>query len=308
MNQAGKPISSSFRLHPSSFRPRLTTATLFELATRIFPHIPSRLGYRLCDGLAPFAPRTSAWPNMLANLEHVMPHADRVAREATARRSFVHLLKNYYDLLRSHALSPEALASAFRIEGARNAACVLQAGRGIIAVTLHTGNFSLVFEPVARLLDSDLLAVVEQLPDPELHHIVNKLRQRNRVNIVAADQQGIRTIMHTLQHGGVVVLAQDRLVTAGGVKVEFFGSSVTLPSGAATLALRTGAALIPAYVSRLPDNRGRIAIDPPILLDQIRKGLTQTEAVQQITQALARVLEGYIRADPGQWLLTNRVW
>ena len=41
-------------------------------------------------------------------------------------------------------------------------------------------------------------------------------------------------------------LLSDRDIGGGGVEVEFFGERTTLPGGPATLALRTGAPLLPA--------------------------------------------------------------
>ena len=56
--------------------------------------------------------------------------------------------------------------------------------------------------------------------------------------------------------GGVTCLLVDRNLGSGGVPVDFFGRTATMPGGAALLAAQTGAALLP---DRLPVHRARLA-------------------------------------------------
>ncbi len=274
----------------------------WQLGGALAPLLPPALAYRMCDAAGALGPALPAWPAIGRNLQAAAPTRTPAERARAGRQIVSHLFANYYDLLRSDRLSAAALAALFRIEGLANGQRALAAGRGVVVVTLHTGSFSLAFEPVARALGAELLVVVEQLRDRAAHAVVNRLRARSGVEVVAVDRTVTRRILRALGRGAAVVLAQDRLIGTGSVTVPFFGRPTALPSGAATLALRTGAPLVPAYVSRLPDGRGRIVIDPPLLLPD------GPDAVQRTTAALARVLEGYIRADPSQWLLTNDVW
>ena len=55
-------------------------------------------------------------------------------------------------------------------------------------------------------------------------------------------------VLARLRGNRAVCLPSDRHVGGAGVEVEFFGEQTTLPAGLATLALRTGAALLPIAV------------------------------------------------------------
>ena len=57
-----------------------------------------------------------------------------------------------------------------------------------------------------------------------------------------------RAVLRALRDNRIVCLLSDRDIEGDGVEVEFFGERTTLPGGPATLALRTGATLVPAAV------------------------------------------------------------
>ena len=86
--------------------------------------------------------------------------------------------------------------------------------------------------------------------------------------------------------------------------VEFFGERTTLPGGPATLALRTGAPVLPS-ATYFEGRRHHAVIRPP--LDVTRTGRFRDD-VARVTQALAHELEDLIRAAPEQWHLLQPNW
>ncbi len=62
----------------------------------------------------------------------------------------------------------------------------------------------------------------------------------------------------------VAGLVSDRDLVGNGVEVEFFGERTTLPGGAATLALRTGAPLVPVVVYSGPGDWHTGVVHPPL--------------------------------------------
>jgi KDO2-lipid IV(A) lauroyltransferase len=87
--------------------------------------------------------------------------------------------------------------------------------------------------------------------------------------------------------------------------VDFFGERTTLPGGPATLALRTGAPLLPTAVYfDGPDHRRSVVLPP---VDTSRQGRLR-EDVQRVTQDLAHALEDLIRRAPEQWHLLQPNW
>jgi lauroyl/myristoyl acyltransferase len=89
------------------------------------------------------------------------------------------------------------------------------------------------------------------------------------------------------------------------VEVEFFGETTTMPPGPATLALRTGAALMTAAVYSGPGADHRAIVEPP--LDTTRHGSLRSD-VSRLTQQIATRFEGLIRRAPEQWHVFQPLW
>jgi KDO2-lipid IV(A) lauroyltransferase len=147
-------------------------------------------------------------------------------------------------------------------------------------------------------------AVVEPLEPPELFEWFRDYRRSYGIEVIALGPEAGGDVQRALREGAVIVLLSDRHVGGAGVEVEFFGEVTTLPAGPAILALRTGAALIPAtaYIRR----RGCHGVArPPIPVE--REGRFREDVVR-VTRALAAELEDLIRAEPEQWHLLQPNW
>ena len=83
------------------------------------------------------------------------------------------------------------------------------------------------------------------------------------------------------------------------------GERTTLPAGPATLALRTGAALLPVAVYFGPGRGHQGVVRSPVATS--RAG-TLRDDIARITQSLAHEFEILIRAAPEQWHLLQPNW
>jgi KDO2-lipid IV(A) lauroyltransferase len=115
----------------------------------------------------------------------------------------------------------------------------------------------------------------------------------------------MRRLEAALANNKAVALLSDRDLKGRGVEVEFFGERTTLPPGPATLALRTGAPLLPVASYYDGDDGYRVVVKPAILVPD--EG-SRSEKVAAMTQALAREMEALIRKAPEQWHLVQPNW
>jgi KDO2-lipid IV(A) lauroyltransferase len=148
-------------------------------------------------------------------------------------------------------------------------------------------------------------AVVERLEPTDLFDWFVGLRQSFGFEIVALGPEAGTATVRALKANHVLALLCDRDLTGTGPEVEFFGERTTLPAGPATLALRTGAPILPTAIY-FDGPRSRHAVVLPAL-DTTRQGKLRDD-VQRVTQDLAAALEALIRKAPEQWHLLQPNW
>src|SRR5205823_9381029 len=125
---------------------------------------------------------------------------------------------------------------------------------------------------------------IEVLEPPELLEWFIELRRALGMTIVPLGPDAVTVSLRTLRENRVLTLLSDRDVGTGAVEVEFFGERTRLPAGPATLALRTGAPLLPTAVY-FEGRHGHFGVvRPPLPLE--RTGRFRDDVVR-VTQALA---------------------
>jgi len=231
------------------------------------------------------------------------PDAPEAEVNRQAARAMAAYGRYWVDTFRVPFLSLDDLERAFSFSGREHIEAGLAAGRGVILGLPHLGGWELAGAYVARTGDP-ITVVVEELQPPEAFRWFADLRRSMGMTVVAAGPGAAPAVSSALKANHVVCLLSDRDLTGTGVPVEFFGERTTLPGGPATLALRTGATLVPMAVYAAWRDHEAV-IRPPI--DTARGGPFRVD-VARVTQDLARELEVLIRRAPDQWHLLQPNW
>ena len=87
--------------------------------------------------------------------------------------------------------------------------------------------------------------------------------------------------------------------------MDFFGTSASTTPGLATLALKTGAPVVPAFCIPLPDGRYRIRYLPEV--EHPHTGDSRQD-ILEFTQRCTSILENQIREEPDFWVWVHRRW
>ena len=283
--------------------PRSGRYWLFWVGARLAPLLSPQAGGVLADaaGRAAYLGVPRARAHVEANLTHVL---GRRPPARLVRAVFQHGARNYYDLLRLPSLSPAALRRLVDIEGWEHLAAARADGRGVLLVTAHLGSVNLVGQLVASS-GCPTSVVVEALADVAVRDLLCQLRASHGIRPLLVGPGVLRDIRAALARNEVVGLFSDRDVTGQGIAVRFFDAPARLPSGAAHLALWTGAAVLPAFTARRPGGRYLGWFEPP--LEIVRTGDWRAD-VRANTERIARRLEAAIRRFPDQWTVFQPVW
>jgi KDO2-lipid IV(A) lauroyltransferase len=186
-----------------------------------------------------------------------------------------------------------------RVEGARDV------GKGMIFALPHMGNWETA-APVAVAVGVPVVAVAENLPNQRITDWFTDMRAQCGIEIVLATggTEVMRRLEAALAENKAVALPSDRDLRGRGVEVDFFGEKTTMPPGPASLAIRTGAPLLPV-VSYFEGEGHRVVVRPAI---EVPETGSRTEKVAAMTQQLADQFEEFIGAAPEQWHLVVPNW
>ena len=277
----------------------------YRLAMSLAGRVPPTVAYPILDRLADFVRLSapSARAAVAANLEQVMGRRDR-RRAWAVRGVFRHNLRNYYDTFRLPTMTDRAVRDFVELRGLEHLRLALQAGCGAILFSAHVSSVLLGAQALA-LAERGGTVVVEPIEPPELLDLMLRARSGRGLTITPLGPRLAVELSGTLQQGKLAFLVVDRDIGGNGTPCRFFGRETSLPAGPALLAVRTGAPILPAYVSRRPDGRLDGVSGEPLAIE--RTGNLRHD-LAQITRQVTDRLEYHIARYPEQWTVLQRVW
>ncbi len=192
-----------------------------------------------------------------------------------------------------------------RYEGLEHYDSAMKRGRGVLVLTGHLGAWELS-SFAHSLLGRPMSMVIRRLDNPLVDEYVNRIRCMHGNRILHKDDFA-RALLRSMHAGEAVGILMDTNMTPPqGVFVPFFGELACTASGAARVAQKTGAAVLPGFLLWHDDEQRYVLhFGPP--LDLQDTGDTEADAVAN-TALFARVTEDYIRQYPDQWLWLHRRW
>lgn len=225
--------------------------------------------------------------------------------DEAVKATFAHYAHYWVESFRLPGTPPDVLDRGLRAEGLEHITAALDGGQGCILAMPHLGAWEWSAFWLTSFHGYPVTAVVEAVEPPELAAWFVGLRSRLGMEVLPLDAHAGTASAKALKANRVLALLSDRDVAGGGVEVEFFGERTTLPAGPATLALRSGAPIVPATTYFEADGSHYGLARPP--LDTSRHGKLRDD-VARITQDLAHEFEAMIRRAPEQWHLLQPNW
>lgn len=214
---------------------------------------------------------------------------------------FQELFKNLFEAVE---LPNPKFISNVEIDGIESLFNSLRRGKGIILLSAHIGNIGILlmrlkdlnirihvvaalegpFSPLLPFTNHDLISIVPIInyshPWKIFSYLVNCLK-KNEVILIMGDSWG-------LNHPGVY----------------FFNRLSYSPTGAAFLALKTSATVIPIFIHRNRDGKYMIQIEEPVKI--IKIGDMKRDILINI-ERFNEIIQEKIKANPEQWYMWGRL-
>jgi phosphopantetheine--protein transferase-like protein len=233
---------------------------------------------------------------------------DPIQIERLAQAHYGHLWSLLTELVKFRFLSAEQKKSMVRVLGVPGMINAFEAGKGLLILTGHFGNFEV-----------STVAGIEHFPQVKgrIHFLRRPIKPRwlsdmltrrfNEAGFGVVGRRGsLEEIVQTIEGGDAVVFPFDQYARRPeGIPVEFFGHTAGTYKSMAVIALATGAPVIPACSWREPDGTHVLEFLPA--LTAINEEDVGAE-IQRNTRAYNQALELLIVRHPEQWWWVHRRW
>ncbi len=241
------------------------------------------------------------------NLKIAFPDLPESRREEIARKSFQNTALNLLEISRIPLLNKHNISSLVQYDpvfGLENFRAAQSKGKGIICLTGHFSAWELL--PAAHALHGYPFSFITRpLDNVMLDRYLQWLREFTG-NRVINKKNSLRQILKSLKENGAVGILMDQNTSLQeGVFADLFGLPAATSTGLALLALRTGAPILPGYLTPMRGGRYTIKILPP--MEVIRTG-DRNRDIEINTRKLNEILERIIREQPESWLWGHKRW
>jgi Kdo2-lipid IVA lauroyltransferase/acyltransferase len=222
----------------------------------------------------------------------------------TAQRAFGNYFKMIADFILMDSLSPDQIRAMVHPNGRERLDQALAQNRGAVVVTAHMSNWD-ILAAAAAVYGYPINAVTNELPSGGLNGLVVASRARIGMKMISLGPGSLRSIMKALQRNELVALASDLYGGERGISVPFFNRPALFPPGPASIALKTGAPIIPVWVRRQPNNTYIAEVEAPL---EVSRTGDLVRDIQVTTERIVEFFERIIRQEPDQWLVFLPVW
>lgn len=240
--------------------------------------------------------------------EHLVaafPDLDGTERNRLLRRTAHHLGETLAEIVWLWRASPTSIRARTEVKGFEHLHTARKAGRGVVLVTGHCGNWEWL-NAVLGIEQLPMTIAVREVYDPRLNEIARRLRARFGTEVAERGRRAGRTLMGALERNRVVGLLIDQDIrNIPGVFVPFFGRPAWTPAGGAQLALAAQCPIVPTFIHRRPDGTHLAEAHPPL---PPPSSTDPQEAVSELTAAATAAIEAQVRAHPDQWVWMHRRW
>jgi len=276
----------------------------YRIASWISRYLPRNLAYwiglRIADVF--YSKNGPDRKAITSNLNHIFENSGVLVSddmlEGTVRKTFQYFGKYLVDFFRFYRVSERDVKRLVSSENISHLEDAYQAGKGVIIVTAHFGNWELGGAVLAAL-GYPLSAVFLPHHLRKLEALLRNRREGRGVHPIPLGHAAVGS-MRCLRKGECVALLADRDFSERNDRIPFFGSDARLPRGPAWLAIRSGAPIVPTFLVREVDDTFRLRCYPAIW--------PNNSSEIDVRLKIRDILQREISRNPHQWFVFDDFW
>ncbi len=280
-------------------------AGLFALFRLIPPNWASATGGFVARSIGPLIPRSRI---ARRNIKMAFPEKSDAEVEEILRGSWDNLGRTaceypHLDRLWDYEIDRAPGLGRFDVEHQEIFLRLRDSQKPVILFTAHLANWEMLAVCAAHY-HARLAVFFRQPNNAYINKLIGKIRGETMGVLLPTDMGGAIAASRALEKGINIGLLADQHFSRGPA-IPFFGHPAHTAPTLAKLALRFDCDIHGAHVVRLPKGRFRISITEALPRPE---GGTRETRINAILTEVNRTIEGWVRAQPEQWLWQHRRW
>jgi len=240
---------------------------------------------------------------MLEEFRRILPGRSRSELLAAVRESFVNFCCSEMEILLYPSMDRRYIDRVFAIEGKEHLDSALARGRGVLLFQAHFGAFQMTMPAIgySGYTMNQISASAAVWKEGNASAAGNRtidIKARYEYTLPVRHisvTSSLRPVFRALERNEIVGITVDG---GGGKKIvplRFLGRNSFFQTGAADLAISTGAAIVPAFITTEPGLRHRLVLHAPIAVDE---GRGKEENRLAVLREFASLLESHVLRHP----------
>jgi KDO2-lipid IV(A) lauroyltransferase len=258
----------------------------------------------LCAILKTFAPRGK---RILSNLALVYPESGDAWRKDLRRRLYEHLGWMVAEILALQRDPAQALDWVEETRGAHHIEEVLAAGKGLLFLSGHYGNWELLAAWYAQYMKklgaSGFYIVSRKMKDKDISRLTDQYRLNAGIKLLSRRTSTLE-IVKLLKSGKHIAALAD-IAWPEGVVLPFMGHPCTHTAGPAVLGTLASVPIVPVAIYRRGPFRHAVEFFPPLAVPEEKNRRLKIEA---LTREVGAALERMIAPQPELWFWLHNRW
>lgn len=238
------------------------------------------------------------------NLKKAFPEKNISEIKRIARAAFKNQGRNLFELFSFESLTLPLLNKQVTFEGKDQFDAAFKNNKGVLILGAHFGNWELLGGSLS-LWGYPINVIARKIYIEQINNLLVSLRNAAGVKVILRSDKGsAKNILRSIKNNEALGILIDQDTHVPSIWIDFFGHKAYTPSGLASLALKTNAAVVAGFIIREGDKH-RVCIQGPL---HIKRSGNLKQDIRDNTQMFTSIIEKYIRKYPEQWVWMHDRW
>ena len=236
------------------------------------------------------------------NLQNAFPEKSEEERKQIARKFYRFLPDLIVEAIKMRSISVDEVEKRMKMYQTEEFERHFRAGKGVIAVTAHYGNWELGIHRISVFTDNPALIIYKPLHNKAFDAVYNAIRSRFGA-IMVPMKQTLRKIIEYRHQPHISVFVADQTPGRSDTNyfLRFLNQDTAVYTGVEKIAKATGFPVVFCHIDRV--KRGHYCCTFTTLVEE-----PATIPGHGITDIHNKFTEDIIRRKPELWLWSHRRW